>query len=58
MKARIKAILIVFTVLLSSCVISADEEEAQQLTNSFQEVEYKGHSYIVFTYYNGLSYVG
>lgn len=58
MIARIKAILIVFTALLSSYTVSADKEEAQQLTDAFQEVEYREHSYIVFTYHYEPSYEG
>lgn len=41
---------------LQSCVISADEEDAKKMSETFQEVEYKGHSYIIFAYHPVASY--
>lgn len=43
---------------LQSCVISADEEDAKKMAETFQEVEYKGHSYIIFAYHHAASYAG
>lgn len=43
---------------LQSCTISADEEDAKEMAETFQEVEYKGHSYIIFAYHPGGSYAG
>lgn len=35
-------------VLLVSCEMPTNQEEAQDLTSAFREVNYKGHSYILF----------
>lgn len=53
---KILTTLAIAVVLLSSCTISADQEEAQKMVDTFQEVEYKGHSYIVFAYHYGGTY--
>lgn len=54
-----KLLLVLVCILaLQSCVISADEEDAKKMAETFQEVEYKGHSYIIFAYHLGGSYVG
>lgn len=45
-------------IALQSCVISADEEDAKKMAETFQEVEYKGHSYIIFAYHTAGSYIG
>ena len=58
MKVKIIATLIIFLMLLSSCKISANQEEAQDITSTFQEVEYKGHSYILFMYHVSGAYAG
>ena len=58
MKVKIIATLIIFLVLLAGCDISADQEKAQEVTSTFREVEYKGHSYIVFMYHPAGSYAG
>ena len=55
---KILLTLIMFLALLSSCKISPNQEEAQEITSTFQEVNYKGHSYIIFIYNNAGSYDG
>lgn len=45
---KILTILILLVVLLASCEMSANQEEAQDLTSTFREVNYKGHSYVLF----------
>lgn len=55
---KILAILIMLAALLASCDTSATQEEAQEFTSTFREVNYKGHSYIIFTYHNPGSYAG
>jgi hypothetical protein len=47
---------LVCIIALQSCTISADEEDAKEMVETFQEVEYKGHSYIVFAYHTVGSY--
>jgi len=49
---------LVCIIALQSCTISADKEEAEKMAESFQEVEYKGHSYIIFAYHQAFSYAG
>ena len=54
---KILAILILLAALLASCGVSEDKETMQQFsTENFCEVEYKGHSYIMFMY--SVGYVG
>jgi len=55
---KILAILILLAALLSSCDTSVSQEEAQEITSTFREVNYKGHSYIMFMYNNEGSYAG
>ena len=50
---KILAILIMLVALLTSCDTSANQEEAQEITSTFREVNYKGHSYIMFKYCTG-----
>lgn len=55
---KVLATLVMFLALLSSCDLSANQEETQELTSAFQEVNYKGHSYIVFMYHQTGAYTG
>lgn len=57
MKVKIKTTIIILSVLLSGCTIAADQQDAEDMTESFHEVEYKGHSYIVFGNHVGGTYV-
>lgn len=48
---KILIILVLLVTLLTSCELSADKETLQQFSaETFHEVEYKGHSYIMFKY--------
>ena len=55
---KILVTLVMFLALLSSCSLSANQEEAQEITSTFQEVNYKGHSYIIFMYSIAGTYAG
>jgi len=55
---KILAILLMLAALLASCDISENQDEEQELTSTFREVNYKGHSYIIFMYHNTGSYAG
>lgn len=46
---KMLAILILLTALLASCKPVSKQEELQQFSDeNFYEIEYKGHSYIMF----------
>jgi len=48
---KILMILVLLITLLSSCEVSADKDSLQQFSiENFHEVEYKGHSYVMFMY--------
>lgn len=47
---KILAILVLFVVLLTSCDESKQKQLQQFSAENFCEVEYKGHSYIMFRY--------
>ena len=48
---KILAILILLVALLASCNNASKQEQLQQFSDeNFYEIEYKGHSYIMFMY--------
>lgn len=55
---KVLATLVIFLALLSSCTLPANQEESQEITSTFQEVDYKGHSYIIFMYHQKGAYTG
>lgn len=47
---KILIILVLLVALLTSCSHGSQDELQQIVNNGFHEVEYKGHSYIMFKY--------